>query len=147
MIPARMGSQRLKHKNLRLLGGIPLITRAIRKCKQANIFDEIWVNSEHSDFGNIASEEHVFFHKRPEELGNDTATHEQFVYEFLTKHSCEYLFQVHSIAPLLTSIEIVDFVNDMLTSGVDAMLSIVEEQIECAVRGKPVSLLVLTAAT
>ena len=31
MIPARMGSQRLKHKNLRLLGGIPLITRAIRK--------------------------------------------------------------------------------------------------------------------
>ena len=75
MIPARMGSQRLKHKNLRLLGGIPLITRAIRKCKQANIFDEIWVNSEHSDFGNIASEEHVFFHKRPEELGNDTATH------------------------------------------------------------------------
>ena len=97
------------------------------------------MNSEHSDFGIIASEEHVFFHKRPEELGNDTATHEQFVYEFLTKHSCEYLFQVHSIAPLLTSIEIVDFVNDMLTYGVDAMLSIVEEQIECAVRGKPVN--------
>ena len=58
MIPDRMGSQRLKHKNIRLLGGIPLITRAIRKCNQANIFDEIWVNSEHSDFVNapMASE-------------------------------------------------------------------------------------------
>ena len=35
MIPARMGSQRLKQKNLRELGGVPLITRAIRKCVAA----------------------------------------------------------------------------------------------------------------
>ncbi|MCA9417335.1 MAG: cytidyltransferase, partial [Candidatus Omnitrophica bacterium] len=38
MIPARMGSQRLKKKNLRELGGVPLITRAIRKCLEAGVF-------------------------------------------------------------------------------------------------------------
>jgi len=47
MIPARMGSQRLKLKSLRDLGGVPLITRAIRKCMAAGVFGEIWVNSEH----------------------------------------------------------------------------------------------------
>ena len=31
MIPARMGSQRLKQKHLRELGGVPLITHAIHK--------------------------------------------------------------------------------------------------------------------
>ncbi len=76
MIPARMGSQRLKRKNLRELNGVPLITRAIRKCISANIFDEIYVNSEHPAFGEIASKEGVNFHRRPEKLADNTATSE-----------------------------------------------------------------------
>ena len=102
MIPARMGSQRLKQKNLRELAGVPLITRAIRKCKAAGVFDEIWVNSEHLAFGEIALAEGVQFHRRPEALGNNQATIEQFVREFLEAHPCEFVVQVHSIAPLLT---------------------------------------------
>ncbi len=65
MIPARMGSQRLKQRNLQPLGGGPLITRAIRKCKESGVFDEIWVNSEHPAFGEIAGQEGVKFHRRP----------------------------------------------------------------------------------
>ena len=63
MIPARMGSQRLAKKNLRELNGIPLIVRAIRKCIDAKCFDEIWVNSEHEDFGLIAETEGVLSQK------------------------------------------------------------------------------------
>ena len=33
MIPARMGSQRLKHKNLKLIKGVSLISHAIQRCK------------------------------------------------------------------------------------------------------------------
>ena len=83
MIPARMGSQRLKQKNLRELAGVPLIVRPIRKCKAAGVFDEIWVNSEHPDFGPVAGAEGASFHRRPESLGSNTATSEQYVYEFL----------------------------------------------------------------
>ncbi|MHA2123645.1 MAG: cytidylyltransferase domain-containing protein, partial [Promethearchaeota archaeon] len=53
MIPARMGSQRLKQKNLQEINGIPLIVHAIRKSIAAHVFDEIWVNSEHPKFGEI----------------------------------------------------------------------------------------------
>ncbi len=139
MIPARMGSQRLKQKNLRELGGIPLITRAIRKCFAAEVFDEIWVNSEHPTFGEIALQEGVHFHQRPAELANNTATSEQFVYEFLKAHPCDYLFQVHSIAPLLNVQTIVDFVQTMLNRSYDVLLSVVNEQIECALDGKPIN--------
>lgn len=139
MIPARMGSQRLKRKNLALLRGVPLITHAVRKCRNVPDFDEVWVNSEDDAFGEIAREEGVQFHKRPAHLADHHATSEQFVHEFLNVHPCDYLFQVHSIAPLLAADEIAAFVHGMITGGFDTYLSYVPEQIECAFRGAPVN--------
>lgn len=139
MIPARMGSQRLAKKNLREVGGVPLIVRAIRKCQAAGCFDEIWVNSEHPDFGPIAEAEGVQFHQRPEALGNNVATSEQYIAEFLEKHPCNRLFQVHSIAPLLTVEDVKTFVAEMEANPVDCLLSTEEIQIECAYQEKPVN--------
>ncbi len=139
MIPARMGSQRLKKKNLRELGGVPLIVRCIRKCQAAGCFDEIWVNSEDDEFGAIAAAEGVPFHKRPAELANNVATSEQFVFEFFTRHPCDRLFQVHSIAPLLPAQDVRAFVEAMEAGGYDTMLSCTHEQIECALEGRPVN--------
>ena len=139
MIPARMGSQRLKKKNLRELEGVPLITRAIRKCKSADCFDQIWVNSEDQAFAAIAQEEGAQFHLRPKELGNNQATSEQYVAEFLKNHDCDLLFQVHSIAPLLQTAEIKAFVNHMVETGVDTLLAVEAIQIECLYSGKPVN--------
>jgi CMP-N-acetylneuraminic acid synthetase len=134
-----MGSQRLKQKNLRELAGQPLIVHAIRKCLVCGIFDQIWVNSEHPKFGEIAAREGVRFHQRPAELASNTATSEDFVYEFLKAHPCDFLFQVHSIAPLLTAEQVAAFVRSMLQSNYDVQLSAVYEQIECALDGKPVN--------
>lgn len=139
MIPARMGSQRLAKKNLRELNGVPLITRAIRKCKQAAVFDEIVVNSEHSDFASIAEQEGVRFHQRPIELGNNQATSEQFTAEFFQHHPCEFLFQIHSIAPLLTAQDIKLFVKAMQSDQYDCLLSAEEIQIECMFDGTPIN--------
>lgn len=139
MIPARMGSQRLSQKNLRNLCGVPLITRAIRKCFASGAFGEVWVNSEDSRFGAIAKAEGAFFHKRPTELGSNSATSEQFVAEFLRHHRCESLFQVHSIAPLLTTVDIVTFVEKMSSSGCDCLLSYEPVQIECGLAGHPLN--------
>jgi CMP-N-acetylneuraminic acid synthetase len=139
MIPARMGSQRLARKNLRELAGVPLITRAIRKCVAAGCFDAIWVNSEHEAFATLAEEEGVYFHHRPAQLADNVATSEQFVHEFLEAHACEHVFQVHSIAPLLTAMEVRAFVDSMCDGDWDTLLSCTLEQIECAMGGRPVN--------
>jgi CMP-N-acetylneuraminic acid synthetase len=139
MIPARMGSQRLRKKNLQKLAGIPLITRAISKCKKSKVFDEIWVNSEHPAFGEIASQERVNFHKRPDKLADNNATSEDYVYEFLKNHPCKYLFQVHSIAPLIAVKDIRNFVDCMLKNDYDVLLGVVNEQIECVFKENPVN--------
>lgn len=139
MIPARLGSQRLKQKNLCEIDGAPIVAWAIRRCKAAGIFDEIWVNSEADAFAEIAAREGVNFHRRPAELASNTATSEQFVHEFLTRHNCNWLVQVHSIAPLLTADQIRGFVEAMRTGDYDAMLSCTLEQIECAIDGRPIN--------
>lgn len=139
MIPARLGSRRLKQKNLREINGEKLIVWAIRKCVRADIFDEIWVNSEAEQFEQIARQEGVKFHLRAPELANDVATSEEFVYDFLKQHACEYLFQVHGIAPLLTASEVRAFVEYMEQSRADTLLSCTHEQIECAMGGRPIN--------
>jgi CMP-N-acetylneuraminic acid synthetase len=139
MIPARMGSQRLPKKNLALLDGTPLIVHAIRKCLGTGLFDEVWVNSEHPDFGPIAQAEGARFHRRPEQLGDNNATSEQFVAEFLRSHDCTHVYQVHSIAPLLTGDDLRRFASEMRTDRHDALMSVVEENLECLYQGEPVN--------
>lgn len=139
MIPARMGSQRLKHKNLRILGGESLIVRAVRKCREAGVFDEIWVNSENEVFGEIARREQVEFHLRPAALGDHTVTSEEYIAEFLEEHSCDLVFQVHTIAPLLPAEDVKRFVEHMEREKLDCLLSGEEIQIECMFRGQPVN--------
>jgi len=46
MIPARIGSTRLKMNNLALINGKPLIYYAIQAAKDSGVFDKIVLNSE-----------------------------------------------------------------------------------------------------
>ena len=139
MIPARMGSQRLKKKNLAPLAGQPLISHAIEKCKRSGCFDEIYVNSENAEFGDIAAQYGAKFYQRPEELGNSVATSEQFVYDFLKNVECDLLIQVHSIAPLLSAEEVENFASAFIASDADVMLSCIEDRIEVAYQDQPVN--------
>lgn len=139
MIPARMGSQRLKQKNLQKIDGKTLIERAIIKAKQAACFDEIWVNSESDIIGQIALNQSVYFHKRPEHLADNKATSEQFVTEFLEKRHCEWVIQLHSIAPLIKIQEIREFVAFTINSSADVILSYEPMQIECVFKDKPIN--------
>jgi CMP-N-acetylneuraminic acid synthetase len=136
MIPVRMGSQRLKRKNMQHLQGIPLVTHAIRKCIAAGCFDEIWVNSESIEFQAIALDEGAYFHNRPQQLGDNETTSEQFISEFLETKDCTHLVQVHSIAPLLSKNEISAFVEKFTSSDLDVLLSAIEDQIEVAYLGQ-----------
>lgn len=139
MIPARLGSQRLKKKNLQEIDGSSLLSLAIRKCIQAKAFDEIFVNSESLIFKKIALTEGAKFHHRPDHLGDSEATSEDYITEFFQNYHCEYLIQVHSIAPLLDAAGVKGFTKRFLESDFDVLLSVVQEKIECLHNGLPLN--------
>lgn len=140
VIPARMGSQRLPRKNLRHINGMPLIEWAIMRCKAAGVFDEIIVNSEASELSYYAEKHDVSFYLRPDSLGSNEATSEDFIRDFLERHECKSVVQIHSITPLLTAKEIRNFVNFCTSNpNFDTVLSCIDDQIEVAFQGVPVN--------
>jgi len=79
MVPARLGSKRVKKKNLRLIDGIPLIQYIINAAKESTLIDEIYINSESTQFKNIAKNSGIKFYQRPKNLSSDNATNDDFV--------------------------------------------------------------------
>lgn len=139
MIPARMGSERLKHKNLRLLGGKPVIAHAIETAQEAGIFSRIVVNSENEIFGEIAERYGVEFYHRPEELGSSEARSDDVVHDFMQHHPSDMLVWVNSIAPLQPVQEVRDAVRFMEEGGYDTVITTKREYLHSLFRGQPLN--------
>ena len=106
MIPARIGSERLKKKNLALLNNKPLIAYAIDAAKKSKVFDKIFINSDDKIFKKIAKNNKINFYLRPKKLGSSNTKSDEVVYDFMMNNACDILVWVNSIAPLQSSNEI-----------------------------------------
>jgi CMP-N-acetylneuraminic acid synthetase/quercetin dioxygenase-like cupin family protein len=139
MIPARLGSQRVPQKNLRLLGGKPLIAYIIEAAKQADVFDEIYINSEADIFGDLALEYGVRFYKRPAALASNEANNDSFLLDFIQNVKADVHCQLLPTSPLITPVEIRDFLAAMKDGQYECMVSVVNHQIAALFNGKPVN--------
>ena len=139
MIPARLGSQRVPKKNLRLLGGKPLISYAIEAAKTASCFDDIFVNSEADVFGEIARDLGVSFYKRPPMLASNATINDEFSIDFMRNVKGDILVQLLPTSPLITPEEIAQFVEEMVRGKWDTLVSVVDRQIACIYDGQPVN--------
>lgn len=71
VIPARGGSKGLPRKNLRLLGGVPLIVHTIRAAQQARLLSAVVVSTEDDEIACVAREAGAVVVNRPPELATD----------------------------------------------------------------------------
>ena len=139
MIPARMGSQRVKKKNLRLINGRPLIDYILESASQAKVFDEVYINSENEIFSSLAQNYNFKFYKRPIELSSNEATNDQFVQDFLKNIDCDVLIQMLPTSPFITHQDINNFTKQMIEENLDALISVENKQIASVFQGKPIN--------
>ncbi|MDO6758756.1 acylneuraminate cytidylyltransferase family protein [Tamlana sp. 2_MG-2023] len=71
IIPARGNSKRLPHKNIKLLGGIPLLVHSINFAKQHEFIDAVYVSTDDKQIKDIAIDHGAFVIDRPEHLAGD----------------------------------------------------------------------------
>ena len=139
MIPARLGSKRIKNKNLRLLNNKPLVNYIIEATKKAESFEEIYLNSEGLTLEKIAVENDVHFYHRPKELASDEASNDEWTLDFISAVKCDILIQLLPTSPFITPKEIDDFVKKMLDGQYDTLISVTNVQIEAIYEGKSIN--------
>ena len=101
MIPARIGSERLKFKNLALVNNRPLIYYSINTAKKSKIFTDIFINSDNKIFEKISKRYFTNFYLIKKKLGSSNTKSDDVVYDFLKNIECDILVWVNPISPLL----------------------------------------------
>ena len=123
MIPARIGSERLKFKNLALINGKPLIYYVIKQAKLSKIFNKIYINSDDDIFAEIAKRYKVNFFKRNKKLGSSDTKSDEVVMDFINNIKCDVLVWLNPIAPLQKSSEIKEVVNYFISKKLNSLIT------------------------
>jgi CMP-N,N'-diacetyllegionaminic acid synthase len=132
MIPARAGSKRIPKKNIRLINGKPLIQFIIDSTLNAGIFSDIYINTDDELIKKFITDKYptIKVYHRPPELASDTATNDDFAYDFFQNIECDSMVQLLATSPFVSSETIVDFVNTFNKNNLDTLVSVKKNQIE-----------------
>lgn len=141
MIPVRIGSQRLKWKNLVLIKNKPLLYYAIQAAKNSKKFDEIYINSDCEIFEKIAKKYKVKFYLRPKKLGKSDIHSDDVVYDFIKNINCDKLFWINSIAPLQNYIDISSAFENFIKSNKDSFFTVQKKNVHGIYKNKPINYL------
>lgn len=139
MIPARIGSERLKMKNIALLNGRPMVSYVIDAAIESGVFDQIVLNADDPLFADIAKQHGVEFYLRPSLLGSSTTKSDQVVADFLQHYPCDVLAWVNSVSPLQSANEIADVVNFFKEQQADSLFTIENKYVHACYDGVPLN--------
>ena len=126
VIPARGGSKRLPNKNLRVIGGKPLIAWTVEAAIYSNCFNRVVVSTDDELIAKAARDagaEVPFM--RPREFASDKATAMDVALHAIDQLGTPDLFGfLQPTSPLRTAVHINEAASKFLTLGTDALISV-----------------------
>ena len=128
IIPARGGSKGVPRKNIRSVGGKPLIAHTILQAKQAAQVDRVIVSTDDAEIGQVASEYGAEVVQRPDELSSDTATSESALCHVLEtiEEEPELVVFLQCTSPIREPNDIDNAIDTLRREQADSLLSVVE---------------------
>lgn len=108
LIPARKGSQRCPHKNIKCLGGKPLIEWTIDAAKTSGVLDKIVVSTDDNEVERIAERRFVGVIRRPDELAQASTPMMDVVHHSLEKYEADVIVLLQPTSPFRTAEDIRD---------------------------------------
>lgn len=139
MVPGRLGSTRLKMKNLALLNERPLMSYAIEAARASGAFDRVVVNGDREVFAQLAARYGAEFYLRPADLGSSATQSDHVVYDFMQRHPADIVAWVNPTSPLQTGEEIRSVAAFFHAQHLDSLITVREERVHGLVGGRPVN--------
>jgi YrbI family 3-deoxy-D-manno-octulosonate 8-phosphate phosphatase len=107
VIPARGGSKGVPGKNVALVGGLPLVVRAVRAARAARLVERVIVSTDDPLIADAAREAGAEVVDRPVGIAGDTATSESAVLHALgSAPEADVVLLVQCTSPFLTAEDI-----------------------------------------
>lgn len=97
VIPARAGSKRIPHKNVALLGGLPLVAHTIRYALEHPLIRDVYVSTDADHIAATARSHGAEIIDRPAELATDHATTSVVLH-----HALGWIERTHSVDAIAT---------------------------------------------
>jgi len=101
-IPARLGSERVPRKNLRPLGGRPLINHVAATALQSCGLDRVYLNTESAEIAAAAASTGIEIYMRDPRLAAAAVSTDEILYDFARATPCKSIAVINPTAPFLT---------------------------------------------
>ncbi|TWW63579.1 N-acylneuraminate cytidylyltransferase A [Takifugu flavidus] len=126
LILARGGSKGIPLKNIKMLAGVPLIGWVLRAAVDSEMFDSIWVSTDHTDIENVAKAWGAKVHRRSPEVSKDSSTSLETIQEFVTSHpEVDVVCNIQATAPCLHPFHLKEALEMITQHGFDSVFSVV----------------------
>ncbi|MEZ7007544.1 cytidylyltransferase domain-containing protein [Streptomyces sp. AD55] len=130
VIPARGGSKGVPAKNLAPVGGVPLVVRAVRACRDAGLVTDVVVSTDDDAIAAVAREAGAEVVRRPAALSGDTATSEAAVLHALDAHEARHgttvdvVLLVQCTSPFLSRADLDGVAGAVVRDGADTAVTV-----------------------
>lgn len=132
VVPARGGSKGIPRKNVRFMGGKPLIAYAINNALASEYITDVLVSTDDEEIADIAAIYGAKVIMRPSELGADDVTLDAVIYHAVLayekeKGQADLVITLQPTSPLLTKETLDSAIRRFMDTKVDTMLSAVNK--------------------
>ena len=137
-VPIRLNSQRVAGKNLRLLGGEPLLCHILKTLRNVGQIDEVWVFCSDERVRELLPEG-VRFLKRSDELDRDTTLGREIYDSFTQQVEADLYLLAHATSPFIRSQTISEALDKVLSGAYDSAFSAEKIQTFAWYEGRPLN--------
>lgn len=140
LVPAKLKSDRVPFKNIKELGGMPLVNYTIRTLNKVSTIDEIIIFASEPSICNYL--QHGLKYKyveRPEYLDSQEAKIQDIIKEFLKKVEADTIVLFHITSPFLKAETVSDCINKVNSGEYDSAFSAYEIKKFAWYKGKPLN--------
>lgn len=126
LILARGGSKGIPLKNVKTLAGIPLIGWVLRAAVDSEVFDSVWVSTDHDEIERIARSWGAKIHRRSAEVSKDSSTSLDTIQEFVRLNpEVDIVCNIQATAPCLHPFHLKRAMRLITEQGNDSVFAVV----------------------
>ncbi len=138
-VQARLGSERVPFKNLRLVGSKPLVAYGVEILRQVANLQDTYINTESQLIADVCREYGAKWYRRSEDLASSGARTEDWILDFVTNVGCDIVVVINPCVLFLKVSTVEKAISMVLAGDYDTVISGSPIRTHIIYRGSPLN--------